>query len=137
MLDQSVTVVPTALWTKASGKRAARRCTAFQPVQWAGISSRLEIVEGGDRGIDDRLEHWAAEVEAADHRGDSRLACERSCVCDDVGDAGMTAAGEDDEAATGQAHDERLVVEDQRPGGCARRVAPERAEGRSRCPSGS
>ena len=35
----SETVVPTALWTNASGKRPARRCTAFQPVQCAGINS--------------------------------------------------------------------------------------------------
>ena len=31
--DQSVIVVPTVLMTKASGNRAARRCTALHPVQ--------------------------------------------------------------------------------------------------------
>ncbi len=34
----------------------------------------FQVVEGGHRGIDDRLEHRAAEVEPADHRSDSRLA---------------------------------------------------------------
>jgi hypothetical protein len=37
--DQSEIVVPTALCTNASGKRPARRCTALQPVQCAGINS--------------------------------------------------------------------------------------------------
>ena len=53
------------------------------------------------------------EVESADHRSDSRLAREVSCVCHHVDDAGMTTACEDDKAAIGQPHHERLVVEDQ------------------------
>src|ERR1051326_8524419 len=32
----SVYVVPTALGVNAAGRAAARRCVAFQPVQWAG-----------------------------------------------------------------------------------------------------
>jgi hypothetical protein len=29
-------VVPTEFWMKESGRRAARACVAFQPVQWVG-----------------------------------------------------------------------------------------------------
>jgi hypothetical protein len=41
----------------------------------------LEIVEGRDRRLDDRLEHRATQVEPTDHRGDTRLAADaRACL---------------------------------------------------------
>ncbi len=39
-------VVPTVLGTNASGKRAASRCIAFQPVQCAGMGMRAAIRRG-------------------------------------------------------------------------------------------
>ena len=45
-----------------------------------------------------------------------RLAREPLRVPHDVDDAGVTTAGEDDEPAPGEAHHDRLVVEDQRVG---------------------
>ena len=112
---QSEIVVPTALCTNASGNRRARRCTAFQPVQCAEHQQLgPEIVEGRDRRLDDRLEHRTAQVEPADDGGDVSLAGKPLRVAHDVDDPGVTTAGEHDEAATGEAHHDRLVVEDQR-----------------------
>ena len=76
----------------------------------------LEIVEGRNGRLDDRLEHRATEMEAADDGRNARLAREPLRVSHDIDDPGMTAAGKDHEAAIGKAHHDRLVVEDQRVG---------------------
>src|SRR4029079_7920187 len=76
----------------------------------------LEVIEGFDRRLDDRLELRAAEMEPADDGSDRSLPGEQLRVPDYVDDPGVTASGQHHEAATRQAHHNRLVIEDQRVG---------------------
>ena len=55
-------------------------------------------------------------MEPSDDGGDARLASEPLRLPHHVDDPGVTTSGEDHQAATGQAHHDRLVVEDQRVG---------------------
>ena len=110
-------VVPTALWTKASGKRPARRCTALQPVQCAGISSAgwsssKAATVGSMIGSNIGPLRWNPPMTAATCDSPvSRCACRH-----DVDDPGVATAGQDHESAVGETHHECLVVEDQRVG---------------------
>jgi len=68
-IDQGEIVVPTALCESIGvAMREAVHCLPPRAVR--GHQHRgLEIVEGGDRWLDDRLEHRTAEVEASDDGG--------------------------------------------------------------------
>jgi hypothetical protein len=110
-------VVPTALWTNASGKRAASWWTAFQPVQCAGMMRDGESSSNA----------WTVGPMIASNIGPLRwkppiTTAIFSCpvkplrIADGVHDPGVAAAAEDDEAEFGQPKHHRLVVEDQRVG---------------------
>jgi hypothetical protein len=100
---------------KASGRAAARRWVAFQPVQWPGTNrSTPRSVRGGDGGADDRLEDGPGEVEAANEAGDLVAAGEAPGVLEDVDGAGVGAGRHHHQALAGDVDDQVLVVEDQR-----------------------
>src|SRR6185312_15186676 len=77
---------------------------------------RRQPTEAVERGVDDRLEQRAVEVEAADDRTDLVHAGQSLGVAADVDDARVPAAGQHDQSATGNVRDQRLVVEDERVG---------------------
>jgi hypothetical protein len=109
--------VPTLFWMNASGKRAASAWVARQPGAMRGhevVGGKLaERVAGRP---DNRFERPPAEVEASQDGVDPVLACELSHVVQDVDDAGVSAAGQDDETVSAQHRHEGLIVEDQRVG---------------------
>lgn len=75
-----------------------------------------ECREGVDGGGDDWLEEWAGEVEAADDGMDLLDSGQGAGVAKDVDHAGMSAAGDHQQSAAVDVHDQRLIVEDQRVG---------------------
>src|SRR5215210_8257199 len=77
---------------------------------------RVELAQRGARRLDDRLECTAAQVKAADDRMDVVLPRELSDVAEDVDNARVAAAGQDDKPMASDECHERLVVEDQRIG---------------------
>jgi hypothetical protein len=73
-----------------------------------------ERCEGVAGGRDDLLEERTAEVKASNDGMDAVLRGELSHVADDVDDARMAAAGQDDEAPSAHGRDKGLVVESAR-----------------------
>jgi hypothetical protein len=75
-----------------------------------------KIGEGGDGGLDDRLEHGPGQVEAADESGDPVTAGQAPSVAEDVDGAGVRAGRHHHQALAGDVDDQVLVVQDQRVG---------------------
>src|SRR3954470_7661739 len=74
---------------------------------------RVELAQRDARGLDDRLESGAAQVEAAHDRMEVVLARELPNVTQDVDDPRVAAARQNDEALAADGGHERLVVENQ------------------------
>src|SRR5262245_2338915 len=79
-------------------------------------NARAKFFQRLNRRCNDRLETGPGQMKTADHRLNSIDARHLSSALERVNDAGMTAAGEDDEPFVPDAQNDRLVVVDPRIG---------------------